>query len=99
VRHRRTFRVGREAPVGQTRRPATAARRADYLHNLKVWSMIVRTPSGRPIGRPAMNSIGNYPEQMYDYVYGHYGLTGLIVAGVGVVVAFVSVMVWFDRRK
>ena len=46
-----------------------------------------------------MNSIGKYPEQVYDYIYGNYGLTGLIVAGVGVVVAVVSIMVWFDRQK
>ncbi len=46
-----------------------------------------------------MNSITNYPGQAYDYVYGHYGLTGLIVAGVGLVVAVVSIMVWFDRRR
>jgi hypothetical protein len=46
-----------------------------------------------------MNSIGKYPEQIYDYIYGNYGMIGLIVAGVGVVVAFISVMVWFDRRR
>jgi hypothetical protein len=46
-----------------------------------------------------MNSISSYPEQAYNYVYGSYGTVGLIVAGVGIVVAIVSVMVWFDRRK
>lgn len=46
-----------------------------------------------------MNSLSSYPEQAYNYVYGNYGTVGLIVAGVGIVVAFVSVMVWFDRRK
>lgn len=49
--------------------------------------------------RPAMNSISNYPSQAYDYVHGHYGLTGLIVVGVGLVVAVISVMVWFDRAR
>jgi hypothetical protein len=46
-----------------------------------------------------MNSVLSYPGQAYDYVYGHYGLTGLIVAGVGIVVGVVSVMIWMDRRK
>jgi hypothetical protein len=32
-------------------------------------------------------------------VYGQYGTVGVIIAGVGIVVAIVSVLVWFDRRK
>ncbi len=52
-----------------------------------------------PQPRPTMNSISNYPGQAYDYVNGHYGLTGLIIAGVGVVVAIICVMVWFDRAR
>ena len=46
-----------------------------------------------------MNQFTSYPGQAYDYIYGNFGLTGLIVAGVGIVVAIVSMMVWFDRRK
>jgi hypothetical protein len=46
-----------------------------------------------------MSELTSYPAQAYDYVYGNFGLTGLIVAGVGIVVAIVSMMVWFDRRK
>ena len=46
-----------------------------------------------------MNKFASYPEQAYDYIYGHYGMIGLIVAGVGIVVAGVSLMIWFDRRK
>jgi hypothetical protein len=61
--------------------------------------MLVRPRIDRPDPRPVMNQIASYPEQAYDYIYGHYGLTGLIVAGVAVVVGFVSVMIWFDRRK
>ena len=46
-----------------------------------------------------MNSITSYPSQAYDYVYGQFGLTGLIVAGVALVVSVVSMMIWFDRRR
>jgi hypothetical protein len=46
-----------------------------------------------------MREITSYPGQAYDYVYGNFGLTGLIVAGVAIVVAGVSMMIWFDRRK
>jgi hypothetical protein len=52
-----------------------------------------------PDPRPTMNSISNYPAQAYDYVYGNYGTVGLIVAGVGLVVAVISLMVWFDRAR
>jgi hypothetical protein len=46
-----------------------------------------------------MNSVLNYPGQAYDYVYGHYGLIGVIVAGVGIVVGFVAILVYMDRRR
>ena len=46
-----------------------------------------------------MNSVSDYPSQAYDYIYANFGLTGLIVAGVGIVVAGVSMMVWFDRAR
>jgi hypothetical protein len=46
-----------------------------------------------------MREISAYPGQAYDYIYTNFGLTGLIIAGVAVVVAGVSMMVWFDRRK
>ena len=48
---------------------------------------------------PTMQEFTSYPAQAYDYVYGNFGLTGLIVAGVAIVVAAVSMMIWFDRRK
>ena len=48
---------------------------------------------------PTMREITPYPGQAYDYIYGNFGLTGLIVAGVAIVVAGVSMMIWFDRRK
>ena len=46
-----------------------------------------------------MRDVASYPGQAYDYIYGNFGLTGLIIAGVAVVVAGVSGMIWFDRRK
>jgi len=52
-----------------------------------------------PDPRPLMNRITNYPGQAYDYINGNYGLTGLIVAGVGIVVAVICLMVWFDRAR
>ena len=46
-----------------------------------------------------MSNLTSLPGQAYDFVYGSYGSVGLIVAGVALVVAIVSVLVWFDRRK
>ena len=46
-----------------------------------------------------MRDVASYPGQAYDYIYTNFGLTGLIIAGVAIVVAVVSMMVWFDRRK
>lgn len=47
----------------------------------------------------AMDQILSMPGQAYDYVYGQHGTVGLIVVGVMIVVAVVSVLIWFDRRK
>lgn len=46
-----------------------------------------------------MDQIITFPEQAYDYINGNYGIIGLIVAGVGIVVAIVGVFIWLDRRK
>lgn len=46
-----------------------------------------------------MDRITSFPGYAYDYIYGNYGMVGLIVAGVGIVVAVVGVFIWFDRRK
>ena len=46
-----------------------------------------------------MDKIGSYPDRAYDYIYGNYGTVGLIVCGVALVVAVVSLMIWFDRAK
>lgn len=46
-----------------------------------------------------MREVSSYPAQAYDYINANYGLTGLIVAGVGVVVAVVCAMIWFDRAR
>jgi hypothetical protein len=46
-----------------------------------------------------MQSITAIPSQAYDYIHGNFGLTGLIFAGVMIVVAIVAVMIWYDRRR
>jgi hypothetical protein len=46
-----------------------------------------------------MSDITSAPGQAYDYIYGHYGTVGLIVAGVAIVVAIVGLFIWFDRRR
>ena len=46
-----------------------------------------------------MDQITSFPGFAYDYIHGNYGTVGLIVAGVGIVVAIVGVFIWFDRRK
>jgi hypothetical protein len=46
-----------------------------------------------------MNEITSLPGQAYDHINHNYGTVGLIVAGVMIVVAIVSVCIWFDRRK
>ncbi|HKB03199.1 MAG TPA: hypothetical protein VKD90_13315 [Gemmataceae bacterium] len=46
-----------------------------------------------------MDQISSFPGKMYDYIYGQYGTVGLIVAGVVIVIAIISVMIWLDRRK
>ena len=46
-----------------------------------------------------MDKFTSYPDQAYDYIYGHYGTVGLIVVGVGLVVAVVGLLIWFDRSR
>ena len=46
-----------------------------------------------------MNSILRLPVRAYDYLYDGYGWFGLAAAGVGAVVLFVAILVWFDRRR
>jgi hypothetical protein len=50
-------------------------------------------------GQVTMNTVTSFPSQAYDYVNGNYGTIGVIIAGVAIVLAAVSVMIWFDRRK
>jgi hypothetical protein len=47
----------------------------------------------------ALNKVASSPGQAYDYINGHYGLPGLIVAGVLIVVGVVSLFIAMDRRK
>ncbi|HKA06959.1 MAG TPA: hypothetical protein VKD71_06845 [Gemmataceae bacterium] len=47
----------------------------------------------------SLNAITSSPGKAYDYIYNHFGLTGLIVAGVVVVVAIVGFFIAMDRRK
>ena len=47
----------------------------------------------------SLNAITSSPGKAYDYIYAHFGLTGLIVAGVLVVVAIVGFFIAMDRRR
>jgi hypothetical protein len=47
----------------------------------------------------SLDTIASSPGRAYDYIYSNYGLSGLIVAGVMVVVAIVGVFIALDRRK
>ena len=46
-----------------------------------------------------MDTISKYPDQAYNYIYGNYGTVGLIVVGVALVVAVVSIFIWIDRSQ
>lgn len=39
------------------------------------------------------------PGQLYDQVYNSYGWFGVAFGGVGVVLLFICILVWFDRRR
>ncbi len=39
------------------------------------------------------------PGQAYDHIYATYGWFGVAFAGLGVVLAVIGIMVWFDRRR
>jgi hypothetical protein len=45
------------------------------------------------------DKVASTPGQVYDYINGHYGLPGLIVAGVLLVVGVVGIFIALDRRK
>lgn len=47
----------------------------------------------------SLDAISRSPGQAYDYIEGHFGLPGLIVAGVMIVLAVVSICIAFDRRR
>ena len=50
-------------------------------------------------GERGMDEIISFPGRAYDYIDGQYGTVGLIVTGVMLVVAIVTLFIWFDRRK
>ena len=58
--------------------------------------MLVRPPE---LLRCFVNSLTSLSGRGYDYIHGQYGLSGLIAAGVIVVVALIGIFIWFDRRK
>ena len=43
--------------------------------------------------------IFSLPGRLYDQLYSSYGWFGVAFAGVGIVLLFVMVMIWFDRRR
>jgi hypothetical protein len=46
-----------------------------------------------------IDKVASSPGQLYDYINGNYGLPGLIVAGVIIVVGVVGIFIALDRRK
>ena len=47
----------------------------------------------------SFDKVTQSPGQVYDYINGHFGLPGLIVAGVMIVLAVVGVCIAFDRGR
>jgi len=47
----------------------------------------------------SLDKVASSPGQAYDYINSNYGLPGLIVAGVLLVVCIVGIMIALDRRK
>jgi hypothetical protein len=50
-------------------------------------------------GNHIMDRLTSSPGNAYDYVYSNFGMIGVIVAGLLVVVGAISVVFYFDRRK
>ena len=46
-----------------------------------------------------MDSIFRIPTRAYEYVYYTYGWFGVLFAGLAVVLAIVTVCIWWDRRR
>jgi hypothetical protein len=46
-----------------------------------------------------MDSLSSAPGNAYDYIYGQFGMIGVIVAGLVLLVSCLTVVFWFDRRK
>jgi hypothetical protein len=46
-----------------------------------------------------MSDLISLPGQAYTYIDSHYGLVGLIVVGLMIVVTGIGVMIFFDRRR
>lgn len=46
-----------------------------------------------------MDSLTSAPGQAYDYVYGQFGMVGVIAAGLLLFVGGLSVLFWYDRRR
>ena len=43
--------------------------------------------------------IFSLPGRLYDQLYFSYGWFGVAFAGVGIVLLFVMILIWFDRRR
>jgi hypothetical protein len=51
------------------------------------------------LGIEPIMGILRVPGRIYDYLYNGFGWFGLAVAALLLVLAIVSIMVWFDRRR
>ena len=76
--------------------------RPDYLHNphpcRKLGCPLFGTRRSG-LMNSSLDKVASSPGQAYDYINSNYGLPGLIVAGVLIVVAIVGIMIALDRRK
>jgi hypothetical protein len=46
-----------------------------------------------------MDQLSSGPGQAYDYIHAQYGMVGVIVAALLLVVGLLSVVFWYDRRR
>ena len=92
------FRSGKGCRSGKGGRPPAGGGRIICIIRIREPQLSAQL-IGFPEAGASMNSVFSYPSQAYDYVYGHYGFAGVVCAGVGIVLGFVGLLVWFDRRK
>jgi len=46
-----------------------------------------------------LNQIFNFPKRTFNYIDTNYGLPGIIIAGLAIVMSVVMIYIMLDRRK